>query len=85
MLCTFNLLSMYQHQTTPNQPYRQPGTLRVAVFLCGAMLGGMGRQRVIRLSAAWGGLRKHNPLVEATLNWLNGFFAVFGGMGLGCG
>ena len=39
VLCTFNLLSLYQHQTTPTQPYRQPGTLRVAVFLCGAVLG----------------------------------------------
>ena len=71
VLWTFNLLSLYQHQTTPTQPYRQPGTLRVAVFLCGAMLGVMGRQAVIKLSAAWGGLRKHKPLVEATLNWLN--------------
>jgi hypothetical protein len=71
VLCTFNLLSLYQHQTTPTQPYRQPGTLRVAVFLCGAVLGVMGRVAVLKLSAAWGGLRKHKPLVEATLNWLN--------------
>ena len=49
----------------------QPGTLRVAVFLCVAMLGVMGRQAVVKLSAAWGGLRKHKPLVKATLNWLN--------------
>ena len=68
---THRCRSNTQHQTTPNQPYRQPGTLRVAVFLCGAILGVMGRQAVIKLSAAWGGLRKHNPLVEATLNWLN--------------
>ena len=39
VLSTFNLLSLYQHQTTPAAPYRQPGTLRVAVFLCGAVLG----------------------------------------------
>lgn len=71
VLCTFNLLSLYQHQTTPDQPYRQPGTLRVAVFLCGAVLGVMGREVVVKLSAAWGGLDKHKPLVEATLNWLN--------------
>jgi hypothetical protein len=31
----------------------------------------MERATVIRLSAAWGGLRKHKPLVEATLNWRN--------------
>jgi hypothetical protein len=71
VLCTFNLLSLYQHQTTPEMPYRQPGTLRVAVFLCGAVLGVMGREVVVKLSAAWGGLGKHKPLVDATLNWRN--------------
>ena len=71
VLFTFNLLSLYQHQTTPEAPYRQPGTLRVAVFLCGAVLGVMGREVVLKLSAAWGGLDKHKPLVDATLNWLN--------------
>ena len=70
VLCTFNLLSLYQHQTTPAAPYRQPGTLRVAVFLCGAVLGVMGRDVVVKLSAAWGGLGKHKPLLDATLDWL---------------
>lgn len=70
VLFTFNLLSLYQHQTTPAAPYRQPGTLRVAVFLCGAVLGVMGRDVVVKLSAAWGGLGKHKPLVSATLDWL---------------
>ena len=69
-LFAFNLPSLYQHQTTPDAPYRQPGTLRVAVFLCGAVLGVLGRDVVVKLSAAWGGLRKHKPLVDATLNWL---------------
>lgn len=71
VLCAFNLLSLYQQQTTPEAPYRQPGTLRVAVFLCGAVLGVMGREMVVKLSAAWGVLRKHKPLVDATLDWLN--------------
>lgn len=71
VLFTFNLLSLYQHQTTPEAPYRQPGTLRVAVFLCGAVLGVRGREVVIKRSAAWGGLGKHKPLVDATLDWLN--------------
>ena len=69
MLFTFNLLSLYQHQTTPDAPYRQPGMLRVAVFLCGAGLGVLGRDAVVKLSAAWGGLGKHKPLVDATLDW----------------
>ena len=71
VLFTFNLLRLYQYQTTPDAPYRQPGTLRVAVFLCGAVLGGKGREAVLKLSAAWGGLGKHKPLVEAALDWLN--------------
>ena len=71
MLLTFNLLSLYQHQTTPRASYRQPGTLRAAVFLCGAVLGVLGRQTVIKLSVAWGGPGKHKPLVTATLDWLN--------------
>jgi hypothetical protein len=71
VLFTFNLLGLYQHQTTPDAPYRQPGTLRVAVFLCSAILGAMGHDVVIKLSATWGGLRKHKPLVAATLDWLN--------------
>lgn len=37
-------------------PYRQSGTLRTAVFLCGAILGRSGRQVVLHLSPAWGGL-----------------------------
>jgi len=69
ILFTFNLLSLYQHQTTPAATYRQPATLRVSVFLCGAILGAAGRSVVVKLSAAWGGLRKHKPLLEATLNW----------------
>jgi hypothetical protein len=40
------------------------------VFLAGAVLGKMGRDTVLKLSAAWGGLAKHKPLVEAALNWL---------------
>ena len=42
----------------------------MAVFLCGAVLGVLGRDMVVKLATAWGGLRKHKPLVEATLSWL---------------
>ena len=71
VLFTFNLLSLYQHLATPTQPYRQLGTLRVSVFLCGAVLGVLGRGLVVKLSAAWGGLAKHKPLLEAILDWRN--------------
>jgi hypothetical protein len=69
VLFTFNLLSLYQHASRPGQTYLQPGTLRTAVFLAGAVLGWAGKAVVVRLSAAWGGLRKHKPLVESALNW----------------
>jgi hypothetical protein len=36
-LFTSNLQRLYQHQTTPDSPYRQPGRLRVAESLCGAL------------------------------------------------
>src|SRR5215469_4956511 len=71
VLFTFNLLSLYQHQTTPGAPYKQPGTLRTTVFLAGAILGKAGHDVVVKLSAAWGGLAKHKPLLEMALNWLD--------------
>ena len=35
------------------------------------ILGVMGRDAVLKLSAAWGSLAKHKPPVAATLDWLN--------------
>jgi len=70
VLFTFNLLSLYQQASRPGQTYLQPGTLRTAVFLAGAALGWAGKNMVVRLSAAWGGLRKHKPLVESALRWV---------------
>jgi hypothetical protein len=67
VLFTFNLLSLYQQTTRPGQSYTQPATLRTTVFLTGAVLGWAGKQMVVRLSAAWGGLKKHKPLIESVL------------------
>jgi hypothetical protein len=67
VLFTFNLLSLYQQASRPGQTYMQPGTLRTAVFLAGAVLGWTGKEMVVRLSAAWGGLKKHKPLLEHIL------------------
>lgn len=69
VLFTFNLLGLYQQQTAPEAQHRQPATLRTGVFLCGAILGRAGRQVVLHLSAAWGGLDKHKPLLDAVLHW----------------
>lgn len=69
MLFAFNLLGLYQRQTSPEQPYRQPATLRSQVFVAGAILGLAGKQIALKLSHAWGGLAKHKPLMEAVLQW----------------
>ena len=69
VLFTFNLLSHYQRMVTPQEPYRQPATLRTQVFIAGAILGHAGKQLALKLSAAWGGLAKHKPLLEAVLEW----------------
>ena len=69
VLFTFNLMSLYQHMTTPQEPYRQPATLRAQVFVAGAILARAGKQLALRLSQAWGGLAKHKPLLEAVLQW----------------
>src|SRR5688572_7201200 len=71
VLLTFNLLSLYQQATRPGQEYMQPATLRTGVFLTGAVLGWAGKEVALRLSAAWGGLKKHKPLVESVLRWKN--------------
>lgn len=71
VLFTFNLLSLYQHLATPKPQYRQPATLRTAVFVCGAILGRQGRSAVLHFSSAWGGLEKHKPLLEHILSWKN--------------
>ncbi len=71
ILFTFNLLSLYQQASRPGKPYLQPGTLRTAVFLAGAVLGWAGKEMVVRLSAAWGGLKKHKPLMESVLGSMN--------------
>ena len=69
VLFTFNLLSLYQQALEPKAAYRQPATLRAAVFLGGAILGSAARKAVLHLSSAWGGLEKHKPLLEAILQW----------------
>jgi hypothetical protein len=69
VLFTFNFLSLYQQALAPKAAYRQPATLRAAVFLGGAILGSAARKAVLHLSSAWGGLEKHKPLLEAILQW----------------
>jgi len=66
ILMLFNLLGEFQCASgmTGN---RQPATLRVQVFLCGAILGRAGHRPVLHLSTAWGGLETRNSLHDKIL------------------
>ena len=66
ILMLFNLLAEFQ-RASGMSGYRQPATLRVQVFLCGAILGRAGRHAVLHLSSAWGGLETRNPLHDRIL------------------
>lgn len=66
ILMLFNLLGEFQ-RATGMTGYRQPASLRVHVFLCGAILGRAGHRTVLPLSAAWGGLEKRNSLFDRLL------------------
>jgi hypothetical protein len=66
ILMLFNLLGEFQ-RATGMIGYRQPASLRVQVFLCGAILGRAGHRTVLHLSAAWGGLEKRNCLFDKLL------------------
>jgi hypothetical protein len=66
ILMLFNLLGEFQ-RATGMTGYRQPASLRVQVFLCGAILGRAGHRTVLHLSAAWGGLEKRNGLFDKLL------------------
>jgi len=66
ILMLFNLLAEFQ-RASGMTGYRQPASLRVQVFLCGAILGRAGHRTVLHLSAAWGGLEKRNPMFDKLL------------------
>jgi hypothetical protein len=66
ILRLFNLRSEFQ-RAVGMSGYRQPASLRVQVFLCGAILGRAGHRPVLPLSTAWGGLEKRNPFFDKLL------------------
>jgi hypothetical protein len=66
ILMLFNLLGEFQRACGLNG-YRQPVSLRVQVFVCGAILGRAGHRTVLHLSAAWGGLERRNSLFDQLL------------------
>jgi hypothetical protein len=60
----YNLLAVYQAQMTPQSGWRQPSKLRASVFICGALLGRIGRKIVLRLSLTGGGLAKLKAMID---------------------
>jgi hypothetical protein len=68
ILMLFNLLAEFQRAIGLPR-YRQPASLRVEVFLCGAILGRAGHRTVLHLSSAWGGLQHRNALFESLLTY----------------
>ena len=68
ILMLFNLLGEFQ-RASGMTGYRQPATLRVQVFLCGAILGRAGHHPVLHLSTAWGGFEQRNSLFDRLLGY----------------
>jgi hypothetical protein len=77
VLFAFNLLSVYQAAVLPQSGYRQPATLRAAVFVCGAILGKCGRKVLLRIAQSGGGLSKHLPLLMSSLQTLKSIPPLF--------
>lgn len=69
ILLLFNLLSEFQ-RVIGLATYRQPATLRVQVFLCGAVLGRAGHRTVMHLSKSWGGIQERISLFNSILAYV---------------
>ena len=70
VLALFNLLSIWQKAARgEGHAYQRPATLRMEVFLCGAVAGSKGHTPVIYLSLSWGGLEKRKPLMDQCKRW----------------
>ena len=67
ILLLFNLLSDFQRVIGMTK-HRRPATLRVTVFLRGAILGRAGHRQVVHMSADGGGLKKRIILFEKILS-----------------
>ena len=77
ILMLFNLLAEFQRATAMTA-YRQPATLRVQVFLCGALLGRAGHRPVLHLSETWGRSQNAQPAIGQTLTLRNPNFTQVG-------
>lgn len=68
-LLLFNLLGEFQ-RAAGVPTYQRPATLRTQIFLCGAILGCAGRNIVLYMSSAWGGLKNRIPLLDNILAYV---------------
>ena len=64
----FNLLAEFQRATGLGG-YREPGTIRTQVLVCGAILGRAGRRLALFMGKNWGGLDTRIPLLDNLLQW----------------
>ena len=74
----FNLLSLDQRRIAPDQPYRQPATLRAQVFVAGAVPGLVGKQIALKFSTAWGWPRETSAPFDRSLVVANAHSAEVG-------
>ena len=73
VLMLFNLLSAWQKAARGQEHgYQRPASLRMEVFLCGAIAGSRGHTPVVYLSMSWGGLEKRKPLMDRAKSWCEG-------------
>ncbi len=70
VLLLFNLLSEFRRASGLPQ-HKEPGTLRSAIFLCGAELTQQAEEIVLFLSTGWGGLTKRISLINSILTWIS--------------
>ena len=68
VLLLFNLLGEFQ-RAAALPGYMRPSTLRTQIFLCGAIMGCSGRNIVIHMSSAWGGLKRRIPLFDNIMTY----------------
>lgn len=70
VLFSFNLLSEFQRAIDPAlKSYKQPATLRLELFTCGAILGRNGHHLVLHMSKTWGGYSQRKPFFDSLLHW----------------
>jgi len=70
VLMLFNLLSTWQKAARGEEHgYQRPATLRMEVFMCGAIAGSRGHTPVVYLSMSWGGVEKRKPMIDQAIRW----------------